>query len=87
MQLFESYHMLVNSFLLVNQKSFVCQPYHYNALFLLLEDNILCVFFYLCYLQMIKEKVYLLPENLEQLINLNMGLALVLLLLIDVCSN
>ena len=33
---------------------------------------------------MIKQKVYLLPENLDQLSNLNMGLALVLLLLIEI---
>ena len=36
---------------------------------------------------MIKQKLYSLPENLDQVSNLNMGLALVLILLIDICSN
>ena len=31
--------------------------------------------------------VYLLPEHLDQLSNLNIDLALTLLLLIDICSN
>ena len=37
--------------------------------------------------QTIKQKVHLLPENLNQLSNLNMGLVLVMLLLIDISSN
>ena len=36
---------------------------------------------------MIEQNIYLLPENLDQLNNLNMDLTLVLLLLIDICSN
>ena len=36
---------------------------------------------------MIKQNVYLLPENLNQLNNLNMDLELVLLLLIDFTSG
>ena len=43
--------------------------------------------FYLCYFQTIKQKVYLLPENLDQLSNQNAGLALVLLVLIDIYSK
>ena len=34
-----------------------------------------------------KTKVYLLPENLRQLSNLNMGLVLVFLPWIDICFN
>ena len=36
---------------------------------------------------MIKQKAYLLQENLNQLSNLNVGLALVLMLLADICFN
>ena len=32
-----------------------------------LEDNILCVLLYQFHFQKVKEKVYLLPENLDQL--------------------
>ena len=55
----------LNHFLLVDQKSFVHRSQHYHPLFLLVEDNILCVLFYLHYFQTIKEKVYLLLENLD----------------------
>ena len=58
-----------------------------NPLFLLLEDNILCVLFYHPYFQTIKQKVYLLLENLDQLRNLNMGLVLLLILLVDIYSS
>ena len=36
---------------------------------------------------MIKQKACLLPENLDQLSDLNMEVALVLLLLTDICAN
>ena len=36
-----------------------------------MEDNILCVLLYQFHFQMIKENLYLLPENLSQLNNLS----------------
>ena len=39
----------------------------------------MCALFYLYYFQIVKQKFCLLPENLDQLSNLNIGLALVLL--------
>ena len=60
-----------NYFLLFDQKSFVHQSEHYNFLFLQSEDNIVCVLFIVLHLQMIKQKVCLLLENLDQLVNLS----------------
>ena len=57
--------MLLDHFLLFDQKIFS------HHLFLFTEENIMCVLFAVYYLQIIKQKVYLLPENLDQLSNLN----------------
>ena len=37
--------------------------------------------------QMIKQEVYLLPENLDQLSNLNIGFMPVILVFIDICFS
>ena len=48
-----------------------------------MEDNIVCSLLVLLHLQMIKQKVYLLLENLDQLNNLNIGFIFMLIFLID----
>ena len=45
------------------------------------QKKILCALFDVHYIQMIKQKVYLHPENLDQLSNLNIGFVFLLLLL------
>ena len=55
--------------------------------FLLSEENILGILLYPHYLQMIKHKLYLLLEKLDQLSNLNAGFVLVLFFLMDICCN
>ena len=47
----------------------------------------MCVLFYLPYFQTRRQTVYLLLENVDQLIYLNMGLVLLLIILVDICSN
>ena len=56
------------------QRSFFHQPWHCNLLFIQSEDNINCNLFDVHYLQMIKQKVCLLLENLDPLTNLKNGL-------------
>ena len=56
-------------------------------LFLILEDNILCVLFYLPHFQTIKQKVYLLLENLDQFWNINIDFVFMVKLLVDIGSN
>ena len=79
--------MLLSYFLLVDQKSFVLQSKHYNFLFLQSVDDIVCNLFLVLHIQMIKQKVYLLLENVDQLSNLNIEFAFLLILLIDIYSS
>ena len=48
-----------------------------------MEDNIACNLLVVLHLQMLKQKVYLLLENLDQLNNLNIGFIFMLIFLID----
>ena len=48
-----------------------------------MDDDILCARFYLCYLKVTKQNTCLLPENLDQLSNLDISFALAFLMLID----
>ena len=52
-----------------------------------MEENIAYNLFSVHYLETTKQKVYLLPENVDQLSNLNTCFVPVLLLLIDICST
>ena len=83
LQFFECYHMFLNHFLLLDHKNFFHQSQYYNLLFPQLVHNFLDHFF----LKMIKQKVYLLLENLDQLKNLNICFALDLFFWIDFYSN
>ena len=77
LQFFEYYHMFLFFFLLVDQKRFVHQSWHF--LFLQMEDNIVSNLFVVLYIQMINQKVYLLLENLNQLNNINIDLVFLLI--------
>ena len=55
-----------------------------SLLLLQSEENMACNFFDVHHLQMIKQKVYLLPENLDQLSGLNISFVYVFLVLIDI---
>ena len=79
--------MLLNYPWLADQKSFSPQSECSNLLFALLEDNVLCLVFYNPHFQRIKQKVYLLLEKLDQLRNLSIGLALLLILLVYISSS
>ena len=85
-QFFWCYHMFFDNFLLADQKSFFHQSQHCNLLLLQLEEDITFNLFNVHYLRTIKQKVYLLLENLDQLNNLSIGFVLILILLIDVYS-
>ena len=61
---------VLKSFLLAGQRNFLHQQQHCNFLFPWLEDNILCVLFYQFHFQMVKQDVYLLPKNVDQLDNI-----------------
>ena len=74
-------------FMKADQRCFFHQPCHCNILFLLLEENILCALFWPCYQYMMKQKVYLLLGNLDQLYHLNIVFVLDLILLIDSYSS
>ena len=82
--------MLLNHFLLVDQKSVFHQSLRYNILFLYLEYSI---FYYLLsnhyyyHVQMVIQKVYLHLESLAQLNNLSFDLLLIILVLLDIYSN
>ena len=78
---------IIVRFYLAYQKCFFHLNQHCSLLYLLLENNTFCVLFYSHYVQMVKQKVNLLFENLDQLSNLNMGFMSVLLLLIDICFS
>ena len=52
-----------------------------------MEENIAYNLFSVHYLETAKQKVYLLPENFDQLSNLNTRFVTVLLLLIDIYSS
>ena len=67
---------------MTDQKGFVHQSQHYNFLFLQMKDNILCNLFVVFHLQMIKQNVYLILENLDQLSNINIDLVFLLILLL-----
>ena len=58
----------------------------FQSFIFLLEQNIMCAFRDAYYVQMMK-KIYLLPENLDQLINPNIDWVPVLLPLIDMYSS
>ena len=58
-----------------------------NLLFLQLEECIFFVLFGVDYFQVIKQKVYLLPENFDQLSNLKNSSLPVFLVLIDINSS
>ena len=85
-QFFECYHMFFEHFLLANQK-FFHQLYNCNLLFLHSKEKISCNLFSIHNFQMIKWKVYLLPGNLDQLSNLNIGFVSELMFLIDIYSS
>ena len=53
----------------------------------MLEENIACNLFDDHYFQTIKQKVYFLFENLDQLSNLNISFVFLLILLIDNYSS
>ena len=65
--------MFLYYFLLAHEKSVFHQPLHYNLSFPQLKENVGCNLFAVQYLHMIKQKASLLPENLDQLSNLNIG--------------
>ena len=73
------YFHILFYFLLVDQKRFFHQSQHCNPLFLHLEDNNFFFLFFVNYLQILKQKVYLLLENLVQLNDLNLGFVLIIL--------
>ena len=52
-----------------------------------MEENIVSNFFGVHDLPMIKQKVFLLTECLDQLSNQNFGFVFILLPLIDICSS
>ena len=68
LQFLESYHKSLNHFFLVNRKNFFHRSKHYNHVS---EENISFDFLKYPYLQMIKERVYLLLEKLDQLKKFN----------------
>ena len=68
-------------------KCFVHQSKQWSLLFLLQEVNIAFNLFEKYYFQMIKQKAYLLLENLDELTNLNIGFVTALLPLNDICIN
>ena len=76
--------MFLNYVLVADQNKFIHQSEHCNLLFLHLEANIVGDLHNVHYLRIIKQKLYLLPENLDKLSDLNTGFVFVLLLLIDV---
>ena len=49
-----------------------------------MEDNIACNLLVVLHLQMLKQKVYLLLKNMDQLNNLNIGFIFMLIFLIDI---
>ena len=53
----------------------------------MIGKKITCNLFGVHYIQMIKQKIYLLLENLDQLSNLKISFALALLLFIDIYSR
>ena len=56
-------------------KKFLLSIMTCNLLFLHLKENIFCVLFTVYAFQRIKQKAYLVPENFEQLSNVNLGFA------------
>ena len=86
-KVFEYGHMLLNCVLSIHQKRFFDQSKHYNLLFL--EWNIISfvTFIFVLHLQIVKQKVYLLLEKLDQLRNLKIDLLLLLILLLDIYSS
>ena len=87
LQSYKCYNMFLNYFLLVNWKSSIHRSKNYNPSLLLVKDNISCNLVDKYYFQMVKQKDYLLFENLHQQSNLSIGFAPVLLLLIDIYSS
>ena len=71
--------MLLNHFLLVDQKHLSIDHKIVFFLFLQLEDSIFCKFFVVLHLQMIKQKAYFLLENLDQVSKLNINLIFLLI--------
>ena len=65
LQFFKCYHMFLNYFLLFDQKNLCHRSQYYNLLFPQLKDNTFCNFLDLFHFQIIKQKVYLLLENLN----------------------
>ena len=83
LQFFECFYILLDHFLLADQKIFFYRSQHCNVLFLSVAEKITCILFGMHFVQMIKQKLYLLSKNLGQLSNLN----IILLILIPVsCS-
>ena len=71
--------MLLNHFLLVDQKPLSIDHKIVFFLFLQLEDSTFCKFFVVLHLQMIKQKAYFLFENLDQVSKLNINLIFLLI--------
>ena len=74
LKFFECFYMLLNHILRADQKRFFHQSNYRSLLFLQSEENITSNLFDVHHSQMIKQKGYLLPENLDQLRGLNIGL-------------
>ena len=88
LQVFEWFHMLLNHFILADQKSFF--PSIITLSFFVstvAKQNIACNFFDVHHFQMIKQNVYLLSENLDQLSGLYTGFVYISLVLIDIYSS
>ena len=79
--------MFLNHFLLDDQKNFFPSIITLQAFISQSEENITCDLFDVPNFQMIKQKVYTLPENLDQLSNLNIGFVSAILVLIDLYSS
>ena len=74
------FYWLIKKTLSINRNIIVF--YFYSS-----KKNTLRILLGVHYFQMIKQKACLLPENLDQLSNLNIGLEFFLLLLIDIYSS
>ena len=72
---------------MVDQKRFYHQSRHDSLLLLPLEDNNFNAMFYHLHFQKIIQKAYLLPENMDELSDLNICFVHMFLDLIDICSS
>ena len=52
-----------------------------------MEDNVVCILFFVFHFQMVKQKVYLFLEHLDQLGNLNIDLLFCLIRFVSFCVS